>query len=198
VRGGVTKNEGMKLFLWSCNAGCSLLVYGVRIVSVVQVSVQVLQHSKCFAFVASCVALPAVLTGCSMRFAVTACVRTEGTVQLPARNLGFVHLIVLLRKFCEYFRSSRTKWKVSCPRMTWRESEWQEAGVSRVQIAALSVDPHHGVSVCTEGTIRRPPTGALEVSHGQCTPPLPCGLYQPAQRACPQPGLTPQHLCDQN
>lgn len=43
--GGVAKNEGMKLFLWSCNAGCSLLVYGVGIVGVVQMSWLRLQHS---------------------------------------------------------------------------------------------------------------------------------------------------------
>ena len=46
--GGAAKNEGMKLFLWSCNAGCSLLVYGVRIVNVVQMSWLRLQHSKYF------------------------------------------------------------------------------------------------------------------------------------------------------
>jgi hypothetical protein len=46
VGGGVAKNEGMKLFLWSCNAGCSLLVYGVRIVGVVQMSWLRLQHSE--------------------------------------------------------------------------------------------------------------------------------------------------------
>ena len=52
--GGVAKNEGMKLFLWSCNAGCSLLVYGVRIVGVVQMSWLILQHSElaCFTGIA--------------------------------------------------------------------------------------------------------------------------------------------------
>jgi len=55
VGGGVAKNEGMKLFLWSCNAGRSLLVYGVRIVGVVQMGWLRLQHSElaaCFAVIA--------------------------------------------------------------------------------------------------------------------------------------------------
>jgi hypothetical protein len=50
VGGGVAKNEGVKLFLWSCNAGCSLLVYGVGIAGVVQTSWLGLQHSELTCF----------------------------------------------------------------------------------------------------------------------------------------------------